>query len=66
VNDLPTHLALFAFIGLVIVVMGAFYADAEDAPVWRALPRRLATFFGGCAVLVVIMLICEHTFAALG
>lgn len=64
-NDLPIHLVLFVVIGVAIVTMGAFYAEADDRIALRSLPRRLGSFFGGCALLVIVMLICEHTFAAL-
>jgi hypothetical protein len=65
VKDLPIHLVLFVLVSSVIVLMGSFYSEAEDGKALRSFPRRLAVFLFGCAVLVGIMLICEHTFAAL-
>jgi hypothetical protein len=65
-NDLPVHLALFACVALAIVTLGVFYSDAEDAPAFKAWPRRILSFCLGCLALVAVMLICEHTFAALG
>lgn len=65
-NDLGVHLLLFGVIGTAIVTLGVFYSDAEDAPARKAWPRRMLNFFGGCALLVLVMLICEHTFASLG
>jgi Mn2+/Fe2+ NRAMP family transporter len=66
VNDLAVHLALFLAISVAIVTLGAFYSEPDDAKALRSLPKRLLTFAIGCTVLAVVMLICEHTFAALG
>ena len=63
-NDLGIHLALFALVSSVIVLLGSFYAEALDGPAFRGIARRLAVFFLGCAVLVGVMLLCEHTLAA--
>lgn len=63
--DLALHLLQFVFIGAVIVVIGAFYAEAEDEAAFRSLPRRMLVFFGGCAILAVVMLVLEHTFASI-
>ena len=65
-NDLGIHLILFASMAVAIVTIGVFYSDAEDAPALRHWPKRMLTFCLGCAVLVAVMLICEHTFASLG
>ena len=62
-NDLGTHLALFAVITFVIVTLGAFYTEAEDGKALRSLPRRFVVFVIGCGIVTAIMLICEHTFA---
>jgi hypothetical protein len=64
-NDLLVHLLLFLAISIAIVTLGAFYSEPDDARALRSLPRRFATFAIGCTVLAVVMLICEHTFAAL-
>ena len=63
--DLAVHLLLFGVIALAIVTLGAFFAEPDDAKALKSVPRRLLTFVVGCAILVAIMLVCEHTFAAL-
>ncbi len=70
-NDLSAtdpfvHLLLFLAISLGIVTMGVFYSEADDAAARAVWPRRMLSFLVGCAVLVIVMLVCEHTFAALG
>ncbi len=60
------HIALFLLMGTAIVTLGTFYSDADDGRARQAWPRRMLGFFGGCLVLVVVMLVCEHTFASLG
>lgn len=65
-KDLPIHILLFLLSGFVIVVVGSMFAEPEDEAMLKALPRRLLTFFLGCAVVVTVMLICEHTFASVG
>lgn len=65
-NDIGFHVLLFLVIALAIVTMGVFYTEADDAAARAVWPRRMLTFLVGCAVLVAVMLICEHTFAALG
>ncbi len=64
-NDLPLHLLLFVVAGSIIVVIGAMFAEPEDDRMLKSLPRRLVTFFLGCAAVLVVMLICEHTFASI-
>jgi len=64
-SELAIHLVLFFLVSLGIVLMGSFYSEAEDGPALRAVPRRLAVFLLGCGVLAGVMLVCEHTFAAL-
>lgn len=62
-KDWPIHLLLFLLAGAVIVVVSAMFAEPDDARMAKTLPRRLLTFFLGCAAVIVVMLICEHTFA---
>ena len=62
-SELALHLALFLVVSFAIVLMGSFYADAHDRAALSALPRRLATFLLGCAVLAAILLACEFLFA---
>lgn len=63
-RDLWTHLGLFLLVAFVIVVLGAFYGETDDREAFKSLPRRFLTFVIGCIVLTAIVLICEHTFAA--
>lgn len=64
-SEFVIHLALFLLVSCAIVLMGAFYSEAEDGQALRSVPRRLAVFLLGCGALAGVMLICEHTFAAL-
>jgi hypothetical protein len=64
VNDLPTHILLFLFVGLAIVSLGSFFGDTEDAPAIGNIPRRLLVFFAGCGVVALLLLVLEHTVAA--
>ena len=64
-NDLGVHLLLFLAISAAIVVLGAFYSEADDARALRSLPKRMLHFLVGCAIVVAVMLICEHTFASI-
>lgn len=63
-NDIVVHVLLFLVASLAIVGMGSIYSDAEDGPALRNFPRRYLTFVLGCAVLVGIMLLLEHTVAS--
>lgn len=63
-NDLPTHLALFAAITLAITGVGALYAERDDAKALRSLPKRFVVFFLGCGLVAAILLFVEHTFAS--
>ncbi len=62
-NDLGTHLALFALIGIAIVVVSTFYAEPDERKAWRSLPRRLAVFFVGCGLLALVVVACGEIFA---
>jgi hypothetical protein len=66
VNDLFVHLLLFTLVAVAIVTCGAFYGEPDDTRALRSVPRRLAWFFGGCALLVLIVLVIEHTVARVG
>jgi hypothetical protein len=66
VNDLGVHILLFALIAAAIVTCGAFYGEPDDAKALKSVPRRLLWFFGGCAILVAIVLVIEHTVARVG
>ncbi len=56
------HLLLFLLLSVPIVVIGAFYAEAEDAPALRSVPRRYLVFTGSCALVAGIMLALEALF----
>ena len=62
--DIGTHLVLFAIVSFVIVTIGAFYSERDDAAAFKSLPRRYTMFVIGCAVLTAVMLLCEHTLAS--
>jgi len=64
VKDPIVHLLLFVAIVVPIVVLSGMYADRTDDSMLKALPKRLLMFFGGLAVLIVLMLVVEHTFAS--
>ncbi len=65
-NDIVVHLLLFTLIAAAIVTCGAYYGEPDDAKALRSVPRRLLWFFGGCAILVAIVLVIEHTVARVG
>jgi hypothetical protein len=64
VNDLWVHAALFLVLSAVIVLMGTFYAEPDDARALRSYPRRLVYFLAGCGALAGLMLLAEHTVAS--
>ena len=64
-NDLPFHLLLFFVAGTVIVVISAMFSEADDREALKLLPRRLLYYFTGCALVAVVMLVCEHTLASI-
>lgn len=63
-NDLGTHLLLFAALSAVIVLMSCFFSEAEDGPALRAFPKRLIVYFIGCGILTGLLLLFEHTLAS--
>lgn len=65
-KDLGTHLLLFLAVATAIVTLGVFFAEAEDRAARAVWPKRMWTFLVGCAALVAVLLVCEHTFASLG
>jgi hypothetical protein len=65
-NDIGIHLLLFTLIAAAIVTCGAFFGETDDGKALRSVPRRILWFFGGCAVLVAIVLLIEHTVARVG
>jgi len=66
VKDLPTHLLLFAIVGLAIVACSLVFSEADDRKALKLLPKRLFWFFVGCGILAAILLFVEHVFAGVG
>jgi hypothetical protein len=64
-KDLGVHLALLLLISTAIVTLGAFYGEADDRAARALWPKQMAKYLLGLALLVVVLLACEHTFAAL-
>ena len=64
-SDLPFHLLLFVIGGSVIVIISARVTETEYTSALASLPRRLLYFFGGCAVVAVVMLILEQALASI-
>lgn len=64
--NLAFHLAFFLLLALAIVVLSAFYSEAEDGPALRSVPRRFAVFVGACAAVAVVMLVLETLFTSAG
>ena len=58
------HILLFLLLSFPIVVMAAFYAEPEDGPALRLLPKRYAVFVGACASVALVMLVLEYFFAS--
>jgi len=45
------HLLQFALATLAIVILSAFYSEADDATALRSVPRRFLRFYLSCLVL---------------
>lgn len=63
-NDIGTHLLLFAITGFVIVVLSSLFSESEDSAAFKTIPRRLVYFFIGCGAVAGVMLVLEHTVAS--
>ncbi len=63
-DDLPIHLTLFLILSGVIVLIGTFYSEPDDAKALRAFPKKLVTFFVGCGILAAVILLMEVTVAS--
>lgn len=59
------HLVLFLVISSAIVLLSALFAEPEDGPALRSVPKRLVVFTLGCSILAGILLVFEHTFASI-
>jgi len=64
--NLAYHLGFFLLLSFVIVVLSAFYAEVEDGPALRSVPKRFAVFVGACAAVAVVMLVLETVFTSPG
>ncbi len=62
---LLVHLLLFLVVVLAICLLSALFAEPEDGPALRGLPRRIGVFALGCAVLAAVLIALEHTFASI-
>ena len=58
------HALLFLLLSVPIVVMGAFYSEAEDGPALRSIPKRYGIFVAACAAVAAVMLVLERIFAS--
>ena len=62
--NLGAHVVLFLVLSLAIVVLSAFYSEAEDGPALRSIPRRYVVFVAACAVVAAVMLVLERLFVS--
>lgn len=65
-KDIGVHLLLFLVVSVAIVLMSAFFSEADDGKALRSLPRRLFWFVVGCGILCGVLLVVEHAFARVG
>ncbi|MFT7669481.1 MAG: hypothetical protein ACI8X5_002184 [Planctomycetota bacterium] len=63
-NDIGIHLVLFGLLSAGIVLIGAFFTEQDDNKALHSFPQRFLVFIVGCGVLTGVLLIFEHTFAA--
>lgn len=61
--SLGTHIGFFLVLAFAIVLLGAFYAEAEDDVAWKSMPRRYGVFVLSCAAITAVMLACQWMFA---
>lgn len=62
--NLAAHLGFFLLLSLAIVVMSAFYSEAEDGPALRSVPKRYGVFVAACAIVAAVMLVLEQLFVS--
>ena len=63
-NDLGLHVGLFLLVTAIVVAVSCMFTEADDGRALRLFPRRYATFVVVSAVVIVVMLVAEHTFAS--
>ena len=64
--NLLMHAFFFLLLSLAIVVLSAFYAEVEDGPALRSVPKRFVVFVGACAAVAAVMLALEALFTSVG
>ncbi|MEX1025947.1 MAG: hypothetical protein WD226_12810 [Planctomycetota bacterium] len=64
--NLAAHLFFFLVLAFAIVLMSAFYAEADDNAAWKSVPKRYAVFVLSCAGITVVMLTSQWLFAGVG
>lgn len=62
--DPLVHVLLFLLAALSIVFAGSTFSELADAPLLRALPRKLGWFCLWCTVLALALIAAEHTLAS--
>ena len=65
-DDLGFHIALFLATAAVVVATSCMFSEPEDGAALKAFPVRYFKFLVGSAVVLVLMLVFEHTFASVG
>lgn len=63
-KDIGLHGLLFLVVAFAIVLMSAFFSEADDRRALASFPRRMLVFAVGCGILSAILLLLEHTFAS--
>lgn len=64
-DDLGLHIALFLLTTAVIVAISSMFTEADDAKALKLFPRRYFVFVTVSAAIAVVMIVFEHTFAAI-
>lgn len=62
--DPLVHALFFLLAAVAIVFAGSTFSELQDAPLLRALPKKVAWFCLWCAVLALLVLVLEHTLAS--
>ena len=63
-HDLVTHIGLFLLSTAVIVGVSCMFTEADDRKALALFPRRYAVFVVVSALVTAVMLLLEHTVAA--
>ena len=64
-NDLGLHVGLFLLVIAVVVAVSCMFTEAEDGKALELFPRRYFVFVVVSAAVAAVMLVVEHTFAAI-